>query len=60
MARKLNLPLTHELRALREKQDRFEADRICNAILEGYHDLMSGRTVEYRGDLRALLKKKSR
>ena len=44
----------------REKQERLEAARIRDAILDGYHDHASGRTVEYRGDLRALLEKRSR
>ena len=41
---------------LREKHERLEAARIRDAILEGYGDALSGRTVEYRGDLRALLR----
>ncbi len=41
---------------LREKKERLEAARIRDAILEGYLDLTSGRTVEYQGDVRALLK----
>lgn len=44
---------------LREKKERLEAARIRDAILEGYQDLEQGRTVEYQGDLRALLKAKS-
>ena len=42
---------------LREKKERIEAARIRDAILEGYQDALNGRIVEYRGDLRALLKK---
>lgn len=43
---------------LREKKERLEAARIRDAILEGYQDFASGRTVEYQGNLRALLKTK--
>jgi len=42
---------------LREKKERLEAARIRDAILEGYQDALAGRTVPYRGNLRALLKK---
>jgi antitoxin ParD1/3/4 len=45
---------------LREKKERQEAARIRDAILEGYHDALDGRVVEYRGDLRALLRKAAR
>ncbi len=45
---------------LREKKERLEAARIRDAILEGYQDAANGRLVEYRGDLRALLKKKGK
>lgn len=40
---------------LRQKKEELEAARIRNAILEGYEDVLKGRTVEYRGDLRSLL-----
>jgi antitoxin ParD1/3/4 len=43
---------------LREKKERLEAARIRDAILEGYQDVLSGRTLEYQGNLRALLKKR--
>ena len=43
---------------LREKKERLEAARIRDAILEGYQDVLSARTVEYQGNLRALLKKR--
>ena len=33
-----------------------EASRIRKAILEGHQDVVAGRTVAYRGDLRGLLK----
>ena len=42
---------------LREKKERQEAARIRDAILEGYQDALNGRVVEYRGNLRAMLKK---
>lgn len=42
---------------LREKKERIEASQIRDAILEGYQDAIAGRTVEYQGDLRGLLKK---
>jgi antitoxin ParD1/3/4 len=42
--------------ALREKKERIEAAQIRDAILFGYQDAMAGRTVTYRGNLRALLK----
>ena len=42
---------------LREKKNRIEAAAIRDAILEGYHDAIQGRTVPYQGNLRQLLKK---
>lgn len=42
---------------LREKKERLEAAQIRDAILEGYDDAIHGRTVEYRGNLRSLMKK---
>jgi Arc/MetJ-type ribon-helix-helix transcriptional regulator len=44
---------------LREKKERLEAARIRDGILEGYQDAVAGRVVEYRGDLRRLLKGRS-
>lgn len=44
---------------LREKKERQEAARIRDAILEGYQDAIDGRLVEYRGDLRRLIKRKA-
>lgn len=38
-------------------RDQREASRIRLAILEGYQDAIEGRTVEYQGDLRRLLKR---
>jgi len=42
---------------LREKKERLEAAQIRDAILDGYQDVIQGRTVPYRGDLRQLLRK---
>lgn len=42
---------------LREKKQRLDAARIREAIIEGYRDANAGRTVEYQGDLRKLLRK---
>jgi antitoxin ParD1/3/4 len=42
---------------LREKKQRMEAAQIRDAIIEGYRDAAAGRTVEYKGDLRQLLRK---
>jgi len=42
---------------LREKKERMDAMQIRDAILEGYQDVLNGRTVPYRGNLRELLKK---
>ena len=46
-------------RGLREKKERLEAARIRDGILEGYQDAIAGRVVEYRGDLRRVLKGRS-
>ncbi len=40
---------------LRQKKEELEAARIRDAILEGYEDVLKGRTSEYHGDLRSLL-----
>ncbi len=42
---------------LREKKERLEAAEIRDAILEGYQDAVQGRTIQYQGDLRRLLRK---
>ena len=42
---------------LREKKSRIEAARIRDAILDGYQDAISGRTVPYKGNLKELLKR---
>lgn len=42
---------------LREKKERIEAAQIRDAILDGYQDAVAGKTIEWQGDLRQLLKK---
>lgn len=40
---------------LREKKERQEAAALRDGVLEGYRDLLEGRTVEFTGDLKASL-----
>lgn len=40
---------------LREKKERLEAAEMREAILEGYRDVIEGRVVEFKGDLRSTL-----
>ena len=40
---------------LRQKKEESDAVRIREAVLEGYDDVLKGRTREYRGSLRSLL-----
>lgn len=42
---------------LRQRKAQIEAQRARDAIIEGYEDAIAGRTVKYRGDVRAMLKK---
>lgn len=42
---------------LREKKERQDAGAARIAILEGYQDAISGRTVTFKGNLRSLMKK---
>lgn len=42
---------------LRQQKQRQEAAAARDAILEGYQDAIEGRVHEFKGDLRALLKK---
>ena len=42
---------------LRRHKERQEAAAARDAILEGYQDAIAGRTHEFKGDLKALLKK---
>lgn len=37
------------------QRERFEAARIRQSILEGYGDMIHGRTVRYQGNLRGML-----
>ena len=40
---------------LREEKERQDAAQIRDAILEGYQDVIGGRVVEFKGDLRKTL-----
>lgn len=40
---------------IREKKERQEAAALRHAVLDGYDDVLHGRTVPYSGDLRAML-----
>lgn len=40
---------------IREKKERLEASELRKAVLQGYDDVLQGRTREYTGDLRAML-----
>lgn len=42
---------------LRRYKAQEDATEVRNAILEGYQDAIAGRTVEFKGDLKTLLKK---
>ena len=41
---------------IREKKDRIEAARFRESVLEGCQDILAGRTVEYKGSIREVLK----
>ena len=41
---------------LREKKERLDAAQLRDGILEGYQDVIAGRVVEFKGDLRQSLK----
>lgn len=41
---------------LREKKERQEAAAIRDGVLEGYRDILGGKTVRYSGNLRSALK----
>jgi antitoxin ParD1/3/4 len=45
---------------LRQRKLQAEAERARDAILEGYQDAIAGRTVQFNGNLRSLLKKASK
>ena len=42
---------------LRQRKSKLEAQAVRNGILEGYRDAISGRVVEFDGDLLSVLKK---
>ena len=42
---------------LRQRKLQLDAERVRNAIVEGYQDAIAGRTVQFNGNLRSLLKK---
>ena len=42
---------------LRQRKAQIEAEKARDAIIEGYEDAIAGRTVEYRGDVREMLKR---
>ncbi len=41
---------------IRHEQDRIDAAKLRNSIIEGYQDAIHGRTIEFSGDLMADLK----
>jgi antitoxin ParD1/3/4 len=43
---------------LRQRKAQIEAEHARDAILAGYQDAISGRTVEFKGDLRQLIRKR--
>ena len=45
---------------LRKKKERLKAAQIRDGILEGYQDLIAGKVVEFKGDLRQALKEARR
>ncbi len=45
---------------LRQKKERMEAAEMRDGILEGYRDLIEGRVLEFKGDIRATLKEAQR
>jgi antitoxin ParD1/3/4 len=40
---------------IREKKERLDASTLRQAVIEGYDDVLHGRTTPYTGDLRAML-----
>ena len=45
---------------LREKKERMEAGEMRDAILDGYRDLIEGREVQFKGNLRKSLREARR
>jgi len=42
---------------LRQRKQQLEAEQVRDSIIAGYRDAIAGRTVEFKGDLRGLLRK---
>ncbi|MGI9250662.1 MAG: hypothetical protein ACR2PR_05655 [Pseudohongiellaceae bacterium] len=40
---------------IREKMERLEAAQFRQSILEGYQDILEGRTIEYRGSIKEVI-----
>ena len=45
---------------IREKKRRLEAAQARDKILEGYHDLIEGRTIRFAGDVRDVIQEAKR
>ncbi len=45
---------------IREKKRRLEAAQARDKILEGYHDLIDGRTIRFSGDVREVIQEAKR
>ena len=45
---------------IREKKRRLEAAQARDRILEGYHDLIEGRTIRFAGDVRDVIQEAKR
>lgn len=41
---------------LREKKDRQEAAAVRDGVLEGYRDLLEGKSIEFKGSLKSALR----
>ncbi|MCF6193401.1 MAG: ribbon-helix-helix domain-containing protein [Kangiellaceae bacterium] len=41
--------------AIRERKERLEAANLRQGILEGFQDVIGGRTIEFKGDLRQVI-----
>jgi antitoxin ParD1/3/4 len=41
---------------LREKKQRLEAAKMRDSILDGFKDLIAGRSIEYQGSVREVIK----
>jgi hypothetical protein len=57
MARSNNITVTKgPIPFLCEGEEREQATEVRKAVLDGYNDVLHGRTHEYTGDLREMLK----